>query len=194
MSGETKVGEEKKDLQHRDRPRRQPLVGIVCGSTSDFETVTPTLQTLEELEIPYSLDVRSAHRTPDDMREYAKGAEKSGYKAIIACAGGAVDLSGMIAAYTLLPVIGLPVKTSALNGIDSLYSMVQMPEGVPVGTMGIERGKNAALFAAEILATSDDSVRNRLRSYRENLISRTRTTAVNEISRTRNDLNLKHIV
>ena len=172
---------------------RHPLVGIVCGSVSDLDALKPTIQTLEELEIPYTLDVKSAHRLPDEMRNYAKTAEDKGYKAIIACAGGAVDLSGMIAAYTLVPVIGLPVKTSALGGIDSLYSMVQMPEGIPVGTMGIDRGKNAALFAAEILGTSNEKIKERLRSFRESMASRVREDAQNEISKIRKDMETKYL-
>jgi 5-(carboxyamino)imidazole ribonucleotide mutase len=174
--------------------RQQPLVGIVCGSTSDLGTLRPTLQTLEELEIPYTLDVKSAHRLPDDMRDYAMVAEERGYKVIIACAGGAVDLSGMVAAYTLLPVIGLPVKTSALSGIDSLYSMVQMPEGIPVGTVGIDRGKNAALFAAEILGTSNEKIREKLRSFRETMASKVREEAQREISKIGNETHSKYLV
>jgi len=172
----------------------KPLVGIVCGSTSDFEVVKPALRTLEALEIPYALDVKSAHRTPDDMTEYAKSAEEKGLKVIIACAGGAVDLSGMIAAYTILPVIGLPVKTQALGGVDSLYSMVQMPEGIPVGTMGIDRGKNAAIFAAEILAISDQMIREKLRSYRRDLASGTRNNAEAEIAKIKTELESKFML
>lgn len=158
------------------------MVGIVCGSVSDFGTVDGTMKTLDELEIPYSLDVKSAHRLPDDMREYAREAETRGYKVIIAAAGGAVDLSGMIAAYTLLPVIGLPVKTGSLNGLDSLYSMVQMPEGVPVGVMGIDRGTNAAIFAAEILSLDDARLRKRLQLYRTKLAEKTRSEAARTIA------------
>ncbi len=153
------------------------MVGIVCGSVSDFGTVDSTMKTLDELEIPYSLDVKSAHRLPDDMREYAREAEKRGYRVIIAAAGGAVDLSGMMAAYTLLPVIGLPVKTAYMSGLDSLYSMVQMPEGVPVGVMGIERGTNAAIFAAEILSLNDARLRKKLQLYRTRLAEKTRSEA-----------------
>jgi 5-(carboxyamino)imidazole ribonucleotide mutase len=143
--------------------------------------VEETMKTLDELGVCYSLDVKSAHRLPDDMREYAIEAEERGYSVIIAAAGGAVDLSGMIAAYTLLPVIGLPVKTASLGGLDSLYSMVQMPEGVPVGVMGIERGKNAAIFAAEILGLGDPRLRERLRGYRRKLAERTRAEAAKTI-------------
>ncbi len=139
------------------------------------------MKTLDELEISYSLDVKSAHRLPDDMREYATDAEERGYRVIIAAAGGAVDLSGMIAAYTLLPVIGLPVKTAALSGLDSLYSMVQMPEGVPVGVMGIDRGRNAAIFAAEILSLGDPKLKKRLRAYRTRLAQKTRAEAAKAI-------------
>jgi phosphoribosylaminoimidazole carboxylase PurE protein len=172
-------------------PSRKPTVGIVCGSVSDFGTVEETMKTLDELGVSYSLDVKSAHRLPDEMREYALEAEKRGYKVIIAAAGGAVDLSGMIAAYTLLPVIGLPVKTAAMGGLDSLYSMVQMPEGVPVGVMGIERGKNAAIFAAEILGLGDSHLRERLEGYRERLAERTRVDAAKRIGEVRKSK--KHI-
>lgn len=168
-------------------------IGVVCGSVSDFETLKPALQTLEEFDIQYTLNVRSAHRTPDDMREYALDAEKNGYKVIIACAGGAVDLSGMIAAYTLLPVIGLPVRTPALNGLDSLYSMVQMPEGIPVGVVGIDRGKNAALLAVEILAVSDSNIKEKLRSYRNNLTSKTRLDSRKEITKLKKELRLDRL-
>jgi 5-(carboxyamino)imidazole ribonucleotide mutase len=163
--------------------KMKPLVGVVCGSKSDFTSLTETLKTLDQLKIPYTLDVCSAHRMPEDMTKYAKEAESKGYHAIIAVAGGAVDLSGMIAAYTIIPVIGLPVKTADLNGIDSLYSIVQMPNGIPVGAMGINRGKNAALYAAEIIALSDKSVRKRLRTYRQQMTSATRNDAKNEISK-----------
>ena len=147
-------------------PRRKPVVGVVCGSVSDFPIVEETMKTLEELGIPYSLDVKSAHRLPEGVRKYALEADKKGYKVIVAAAGGAAALSGTIAAYTALPVIGLPIKTSALSGVDSLYSMVQMPEGVPVGVMGIDRARNAAIFAAEIIGASDLEVRARLHRYR----------------------------
>ena len=156
-------------------------MGIVCGSVSDFPAMEETMKVLDELGIGYSVDVKSAHRLPDDMRRYAREAEKKGYRVIVAVAGGAVDLSGMIAAYTVLPVIGLPVKTSALSGVDSLYSMVQMPEGIPVAVVGIDRGKNAGLFAAEILANSDLKLRSKLRLYREKLAERTREKAKKDI-------------
>lgn len=161
---------------------RKPLVGVVCGSTSDFAALEDALKTLDELEISYTLDVKSAHRQPDDMAQYAKEAENKDLKVIIAAAGGAVDLSGMIAAYTILPVIGLPVRTSDLNGLDSLLSIVQMPNGIPVGTMGINRGKNAAIYAAEILALDDDTTRGRLRDYRNRSTSLTRIDAEKKIS------------
>ncbi len=162
--------------------KRKPLVGIVCGSTSDIIAIEDALKILDELEVPYTLDIKSAHRLPDDMIEYAKEAESRGLKVIIAAAGGAVGLSGMIAAYTILPVIGLPIKTSDLSGIDSLLSIVQMPNGVPVGTMGINRGKNAAIYAVEILALYDDAIRRRLRDYRVKAGSLTRVDAEKRIS------------
>ncbi|MDA4122480.1 MAG: 5-(carboxyamino)imidazole ribonucleotide mutase [Thaumarchaeota archaeon] len=165
--------------------KEKPIVGIVCGSVSDFPAIEETMKVLDMFGIGYSVDVKSAHRLPDDMRRYALEAEEKGYRVIIAVAGGAVDLSGMIAAYTILPVIGLPVKTSALSGLDSLYSMVQMPEGIPVAVVGIGRGKNAGLFAAEVLAVSDRKVRSKLLAYREELAAKTREDAKKNIGKMR---------
>jgi len=160
---------------------KKPIIGIVSGSTSDFPSLEDAMNALDELQIPYSLDVKSAHRLPNDMEIYAKDAGKKGLKVIIAAAGGAVDLTGMIAAHTIIPVIGLPIKSNDLNGMDSLLSMVQMPNGTPVGVMGIGRGKNAALYAAQILAISDKGLGERLMKFRERMGDSTRTNARKEI-------------
>lgn len=144
-------------------------VGIIMGSRSDWATMSHAAQTLENLEIDHEVKVVSAHRTPDLLYEYAEGAEERGLKAIIAGAGGAAHLPGMVAAKTLVPVLGVPVESRALNGLDSLLSIVQMPGGVPVATFAIGRSgaTNAALFAAAILAGSDQGVRERLAAYRQ---------------------------
>lgn len=147
---------------------QQPQIGVIMGSTSDWDTMRHACDVLDELEIPYEKRVVSAHRTPDDMFEYAALAEARGLKVIIAGAGGAAHLPGMVASKTLLPVIGVPVKSSNLSGLDSLLSIVQMPGGVPVATMAIGRAgaTNAALMAAEILAVSQPEIRERLRRRR----------------------------
>lgn len=144
---------------------RAPVVGIIMGSTSDAETMSGARETLEQLQIPYEVNVVSAHRTPDEMFAYASGAQARGLKVIIAGAGGAAHLPGMTASKTLLPVIGVPVHTKALGGLDSLLSIGQMPKGVPVATMAIGNSANAALLAARILALSDDALRARLEAY-----------------------------
>ena len=141
------------------------IVGIIMGSVSDMETMAAARDMLEELGIPFELRVVSAHRTPDEMFEYAETAADRGLKAIIAGAGGAAHLPGMVASKTLLPVIGVPVKSRALNGLDSLLSIVQMPAGVPVATMAIGNAANAALFAARIIALQDTEVAGRLADY-----------------------------
>ncbi|MBM4205097.1 MAG: 5-(carboxyamino)imidazole ribonucleotide mutase [Gammaproteobacteria bacterium] len=134
----------------------QPLVGVIMGSSSDWETMQHTVQMLEELGVPHEVRVVSAHRTPDLMFEYASSAEARGLKVIIAAAGGAAHLPGMTAAKTALPVLGVPIQSKTLNGVDSLLSIVQMPGGIPVGTLAIGRAGaiNAALLAASILGTS----------------------------------------
>ncbi len=146
-----------------------PLVGIVMGSTSDWETMQNTAQTLEKLGIPYEKRVLSAHRTPDAALEYAATAEARGIKVLIGAAGGAAHLAGVLAAKTTLPILGVPMQSKSLNGLDSLLSMVQMPAGIPVGTLAIGSAgaTNAALFAAAILALFDAGIRARLREYRE---------------------------
>jgi 5-(carboxyamino)imidazole ribonucleotide mutase len=141
------------------------MVGIVMGSKSDWETMSPARDTLVELGIAYEVRVVSAHRMPDEMFEYASSAKARGVQAIIAGAGGAAHLPGMTASKTTLPVIGVPVQSKALNGLDSLLSIVQMPPGIPVATMAIGGAVNAALFAARILALHDTGVSTRLDAY-----------------------------
>src|SRR6202140_4452348 len=139
-----------------------PRVGIIMGSTSDLETMRAAATTLQELEIPFELRVVSAHRTPDLMFAYASEAKARGLEVIIAGAGGAAHLPGMVATKTNLPVIGVPVESKALKGLDSLLSIAQMPAGVPVATMAIGGAANAGLYAARILALTDDSLAQRL--------------------------------
>ena len=146
-----------------------PLVGVVMGSASDYDTLAPACEILAELEIPYEAQVVSAHRTPDWLFEYAATAKGRGLRAIIAGAGGAAHLPGMLAAKTLVPVLGVPVNATALNGMDALLSIVQMPAGVPVATFAIGKpgAANAALYAAQLLATNDDALHARLTERRE---------------------------
>jgi 5-(carboxyamino)imidazole ribonucleotide mutase len=146
----------------------QPLVGLIMGSRSDWETMRHTAETLDALQVPYEKRVVSAHRTPDLLFEYAEEAESRGLQVIVAGAGGAAHLPGMTAAKTTLPVLGVPVESKALQGMDSLLSIVQMPAGVPVGTLAIGRAGavNAALLAAAIVARTDAGVAERLREFR----------------------------
>lgn len=141
-------------------------VGIIMGSTSDYEVMSGAVDMLTELGIEFEKRVVSAHRTPDLMYEYARTAKNRGISVIIAGAGGAAHLPGMVAAMTTLPVIGVPVKSRALNGLDSLLSIVQMPGGVPVATVAINGAKNAALIAASILALQDNDIAGRLEKFR----------------------------
>ncbi|ARS28460.1 5-(carboxyamino)imidazole ribonucleotide mutase [Sphingomonas sp. KC8] len=145
-----------------------PLIGIIMGSRSDWETMRHAAETLETLGVAHECKVVSAHRTPDRLYDYAKSASGRGLKAIIAGAGGAAHLPGMAASMTRLPVLGVPVESKALSGMDSLLSIVQMPAGIPVGTLAIGRAGavNAALFAAAILATTDDALAARLDAWR----------------------------
>jgi 5-(carboxyamino)imidazole ribonucleotide mutase len=145
----------------------KPLVGIIMGSISDLETMKEAANILDEFEIPHELRVVSAHRTPDLMVEYASTAAERGLEVIIAGAGGAAHLPGMTAAFTVLPVIGVPVQTKTLQGLDSLLSIVQMPAGVPVATMAIGNAKNAGLMAARILATKYPAIATKLKLYIE---------------------------
>ena len=146
-----------------------PLVGVIMGSVSDWETMRAASETLAELGVAHECRVVSAHRTPDLLFEYAEGAEARGLRAIVAGAGGAAHLPGMCASKTLVPVLGVPVESRALKGMDSLLSIAQMPAGVPVGTLAIgEAGaRNAALLAASMIATTDPDLRGRLRDFRE---------------------------
>jgi 5-(carboxyamino)imidazole ribonucleotide mutase len=146
----------------------QPVVGVIMGSRSDWETMQHACATLDELGVAYETRVVSAHRTPDLMAEYAAGAADRGFRVLIAGAGGAAHLPGMTAAHTHLPVLGVPVESHALKGMDSLLSIAQMPAGVPVGTLAIGRAGavNAALLATSIVALGDDAVRDRLRAFR----------------------------
>jgi 5-(carboxyamino)imidazole ribonucleotide mutase len=149
--------------------RRQPLVGIVMGSTSDWETMQHAAETLQALGVPHESRVVSAHRTPDRLAEYAKSARGRGLKVIVAGAGGAAHLPGMMASMTTLPVFGVPVESKTLKGLDSLLSIVQMPGGVPVGTLAIGRpgAINAALLAAAVIGLSDSKVATRVETWRK---------------------------
>jgi 5-(carboxyamino)imidazole ribonucleotide mutase len=142
-----------------------PLVGVVMGSASDFDTMAPACDILHELGVPYEARIVSAHRTPDWLFEYAEQAADRGLRVIIAGAGGAAHLPGMIASATTVPVIGVPIALTQLDGMDSLLSIVQMPSGVPVATVGIGQAKNAGLLALRILSTTDESVASWLEKF-----------------------------
>ena len=146
-----------------------PLVAVIMGSKSDWETMAHATAALDELGVPYEKHIVSAHRTPTWMAEFAQGAEARGLEVIIAGAGGAAHLPGMVAAHTILPVLGVPVQSAALNGLDSLLSIVQMPGGVPVATLAIGKAgaRNAGLLAAAILATSRPALRATLHAFRD---------------------------
>lgn len=146
-----------------------PLVAVVMGSKSDYETLAPAVEILREFAVPHEAKVVSAHRTPDLLFDFASRAEERGLRVIIAGAGGAAHLPGMLASKTLVPVLGVPIPATMLQGVDSLLSIVQMPKGVPVGTLAIGKpgAANAALLAVEILATTDPSLREKLRAWRE---------------------------
>ena len=148
--------------------RDAPLVGVIMGSKSDLATLQPALDLLAELEVPHEVRILSVHRTPERALEYAARSEERGLCAIIAAAGGAAHLPGMVATRTLVPVLGVPVSITALNGVDALLSIVQMPKGVPVGCLAIGQpgAANAALLAAQIAATSRPALRERLRAWR----------------------------
>lgn len=146
-----------------------PVVGIIMGSDSDLPTMAAAIAVCEEFNIPHEVAIVSAHRTPERMFEYAKTAHLRGLKVIIAGAGGAAHLPGMVASLTPLPVIGVPVTTRTLQGVDSLYSIVQMPGGIPVATVAIGNAKNAGLLAVQILASHDPELLQKVQEYRENL-------------------------
>ncbi len=153
----------------KNKPNRRPLVGVIMGSSSDWETLENAAKTLAELGIPHETRVVSAHRTPDLLFEYASSAERRGIEVIIAGAGGAAHLPGMTAAKTVLPVLGVPVESKALKGLDSLLSIAQMPGGIPVGTLAVGKSGaiNAALLAAAILGTKHPAIREALRKFRK---------------------------
>src|SRR5579872_5678143 len=157
-----------------------PLVGIIMGSKSDWETMRHAADILTRFEVPHETRIVSAHRTPAWMVEYASTAASRGIQIIIAGAGGAAHLPGMVAANTLLPVLGVPVESAALKGMDSLLSIVQMPGGVPVGTMAIGKAgaQNAALLAVSILANSDPALREKLRAFRAEQAAKVRADAL----------------
>ncbi|CAB0545855.1 5-(carboxyamino)imidazole ribonucleotide mutase [Corynebacterium diphtheriae] len=146
-----------------------PLVGLIMGSDSDWPTVEPAAEVLAEFGIPFEVGVVSAHRTPEKMLAYAKTAHQRGLKCIIACAGGAAHLPGMVAAATPLPVIGIPRALKELDGMDSLLSIVQMPGGIPVATVSIGGAKNAGLLAARILGAGDPELVTKMADYQENM-------------------------
>jgi 5-(carboxyamino)imidazole ribonucleotide mutase len=154
----------------------QPVVGIIMGSKSDWETMRHAGETLERFGVPHEAKIVSAHRTPDWMVEYASTAESRGIQVIIAGAGGAAHLPGMVAANTLLPVLGVPVESAALKGMDSLLSIVQMPGGIPVGTLAIGKAgaQNAALLAVAMLANNDPALRAKLRAFRQEQAAKVR--------------------
>ena len=147
----------------------KPVVGIIMGSDSDLPVMSKAAEMLDQLEVPYELTVVSAHRTPDRMYEYAHTAKERGLKVIIAGAGGAAHLPGMTAAMTVLPVIGVPVQTKALGGVDSLYSICKMPPGIPVATVAINGALNAGLLAAKMIAASDEALSARIEKYTQSL-------------------------
>ena len=147
----------------------EPQVGLIMGSDSDWPTVKPAAEVLAEFGVPFEVGVVSAHRTPEKMLAYAKSAHERGLKTIIACAGGAAHLPGMVAAATPLPVIGIPRALKELDGMDSLLSIVQMPGGVPVATVSIGGAKNAGLLAVRILGASDPALLQKMAEYQENM-------------------------
>jgi 5-(carboxyamino)imidazole ribonucleotide mutase len=157
-------------------PVSHPLVGVIMGSKSDWETLRHAAETLTQFEIPHECRVVSAHRTPDWMCEYATTAEGRGIEVIVAGAGGAAHLPGMVASQTVLPVLGVPVQSQALQGLDSLLSIVQMPGGIPVGTLAIGKAgaTNAALLAVRILATTRPELRKKLKDYQHEQARRVR--------------------
>ena len=153
----------------------KPIVGIIMGSDSDWPTMEAAFTVCREFNIACEVRVVSAHRTPDDMARYAKTAHKRGLRVIIAGAGGAAHLPGMVASHTPLPVIGVPVESKSLKGLDSLLSIVQMPGGIPVATVAIGGAKNAGLLAISILGVSDEKIRGQVLEFKRNLAAESRT-------------------
>jgi 5-(carboxyamino)imidazole ribonucleotide mutase len=159
-----------------------PLVGVIMGSKSDWETMRHAADALKQFDIPHECEIVSAHRTPQWMCEYAESAEKRGLEVIVAGAGGAAHLPGMVASQTVLPVLGVPVQSKTLSGLDSLLSIVQMPGGVPVGTLaiGVAGAKNAALLAIRILATSRPELRRKLAEFHEEQAAKVRSETLTD--------------
>ena len=149
--------------------KNKPIVSIIMGSDSDLKVMSESAEILNKFEIEYEITIVSAHRTPEKLYKYSKNAKKRGIKVIIAGAGGAAHLPGMVSSLTSIPVIGVPIKTKTLNGIDSLYSIVQMPSGIPVATVAINGGQNAGILATEILACNDEKIYQKLEEYKEEL-------------------------
>ena len=147
----------------------KPIVSIIMGSTSDLPVMEKAAKLLDEMQVPFEMNALSAHRTPEAVEEFAKNAAGRGIKVIIAAAGMAAALPGVIAASTTLPVIGVPVKGSVLDGVDALYSIIQMPPGIPVATVGVNGAQNAAILAAQMLSLSDVDLAERMAIYKENL-------------------------
>ena len=159
--------------------KRPPLVGIIMGSDSDWPTMKAAAEVCAEFGVAYEARVVSAHRTPNDMAKYGSTAEGRGLRVIIAGAGGAAHLPGMVASHTVLPVVGVPVESKRLQGLDSLLSIVQMPAGVPVATVAIGNGRNAGLLAVSILATSDAALRKKLAAFKEKMAEESRAKTKN---------------
>lgn len=157
----------------------QPLVGIIMGSDSDWPTMRAAAEVCREFNVPFEARVVSAHRTPGDMAAYAREARGRGLRVIIAGAGGAAHLPGMVASQTILPVIGVPVESKALHGMDSLLSIVQMPAGIPVATVAIGNGRNAGLLALQILAGTDEGLGENLEAFREGMAAESRGRSAN---------------
>ena len=147
----------------------KPIVSIIMGSTSDLPVMEKAAKLLDEMQVPFEMNALSAHRTPAEVEKFAKEAAGRGLKVIIAAAGMAAALPGVIAANTTLPVIGVPVKGSVLDGVDALYSIIQMPPGIPVATVGVNGAQNAAILAAQMLSLADEGLALRLAGYKENL-------------------------
>lgn len=166
---------------------KNPIVSIIMGSDSDLPIMKNAAEILDKLGVLYELTIVSAHRTPERMFSFAKGAADRGIKVIIAGAGGAAHLPGMVASITHIPVIGVPIKSKTLDGIDSLYSIVQMPSGVPVATVGINGGANAGILAAQIISVADENVRKELINYKSNL-----TKAVEEKAKKLEEIGYKN--
>ncbi len=154
-------------------------VALIMGSKSDLPFVEPAIRILKDFGVPFEIKILSAHRTPDELERYIEEAEKAGVRVFIAAAGGAAHLPGVIASKTLLPVIGLPIKSRDLMGFDSILSIAQMPEGVPVATVGINRAKNAALLAVQMLSLEDPSLLKKLRDFRQKQKERVLSAEVN---------------